>query len=286
MAIPEHWSKQREFLRWNGATGYEVVQEWRGPAGAARATYVAWLANFAGYTSLEVDWPMPDEDSDGTTTARIGFASDEEGTQIPIGATDYGLIERQWELDWEQEEVPLAAGYNGTLLAAYWAGWPEAIVRQAGEYRTALDAWLQQDTVTEAGKPDLATYKAEINLALAGATLNGKADWMFEELVKDENAVDLTHRPVLRKTERVYSWTSLVASHTNREKLYSYAGLVAYETTITAATLLATAGLSSDFPYWLKMPARVSTASQGQYVIAQEYLGFAAADVNRWPAAT
>lgn len=285
MAIPDLWSKQREFLRWNRATGYEVVQEWRGPAGTDRATYAAWLANFSAPTSLEVDWPMPDEDNDGITTARIGFASDNEGTPIPSGGADYGLIERQWELDWEQEEVSIGSGYNGKLLAAYWTGWPAAVVKAAGEYRTALEAWLQQDTVTEAGKPDITTYKAKINLPAAGTTLNAKADWMFDELVKDESAVDLTHRPVLRKTERVYSWTSLVASHSNREHIFAYAALVAVETTLAGATLLATAGISTDFPLWLKMPARVSTASQGQYLITQEYLGFGAVDANRWPAA-
>ena len=113
---------------------------------------------------------------------------------------------------------------------------------------------------------------------------NGELNFLYAWLLKKIEVFD-TSRPVLRKTETVYTTTSgLEAQHANEGKYFTYAQLTEHEPTLDAARLIDAAG-QKDL-VWYKWAAEVRELGRGLSQIVQEYEGLGAIQTDLYEAAS
>lgn len=200
----------------------------------------------------------------------------------------------------EVEQTPLYAGRLASSLIAVDATWPASIKTVADRYRIDYAAWLKAKVAYEVANPgttyaeaapDMTTnYDSQVTRVGGtvsgpyGLTLNTIAGWMLHRLANNEEAVDPIRRPTLHKNEVVAPISNVRASNIDTERVFSYAKLLAVETTLDAATLLRLADLATPFPYWFKDRPKVGTTQQGRFTITQDYIGLADYDAVQWGA--
>lgn len=273
----------KERLRWTAATGsLERVQTWRGEAGPADVTYASWLSNFAGYTSLERSVSKPQLDGDGIYDVEIGFAAAADGTVIPPGSPDYGLIERVWEKHTLKEQETLLG--HPMLDPLYAKGGqfdylPSRIRHGATTYAADMKAWIKAEAQLDDGEtgdpqPNAQKYHDK---ACRGFTLTNEelriTVWLFSEFAANPNATWQRNRPALRKMETVLAVANVSAAHADMDRIFSPATFLAREATVESASLIQWSGLAGW--YWHKQSPDVQRTSNGWFRITQEYHGVA-----------
>jgi hypothetical protein len=155
--IPESWAKIRERRRFSTANGWETVETWTGPAGPNEATVTQWLANFSGYTSLEIEHSLPTDDGNSVVTAEIGFGiSGADGQRLPPEHPDYGLISRKWTKHTNRVPISLLAHPSVKPLHDTDADWPERLRLQAMAYAIALRQFMRGEREE---KPDADSFR-------------------------------------------------------------------------------------------------------------------------------
>ncbi len=280
MAIPETWAMTKERLRWTAATGsLERVQTWRGLAGVAEAGYIAWLANFSGYTSLERTAMKPQTNGNCVLDVEIGFAAQPDGTIAPPSSPDYGLIERSWEKHTIKEQEGLLSHWRVDPLYAYGAPYdylPSQIRLAAIQYATDHKTYLKNEMAKEAGEaagtpPNPQLYVNKIQDKYPALTEADKyvTAWLFSEYSADPNARWFRNKPVLSKTEIVLTVANLRPSHEDVDRILSPATFLQREATVEQAALIAFVGLKDM--NWHKQSPVVQRTSNGWFKIAQEY---------------
>lgn len=270
MALPDTWSKQSERLRWSSERGWELVQIWQGPSGAAKATRDLWLAEQAGYTALEFEDSLPTDTGDAVCQATITFAADQNGTVVPDTDPDYGLLSRSWSLVGSDEQLAVEANPNVVALQDFSEDWPIQIRAYVEQYKKRQKEAIEEWGFTENTSPAFDTWNLPAPTG-ASAGLIANAEAYASLLLLSDNPVYETSRYVLKKTETVTSWSTLVVSHTNVNRWHSWSSLVSAEPTLSATGLIQTAGLTGLI--WLKKTPEVVNASRGNYELTQEYWG-------------
>lgn len=282
MAYPANWAMLSEQLSWSQQNGWTVTQQWRGPAGASKATRSAWLAEWTtvngAYVSLTFNDSLPTLDGEAVCDATITYASDPEGEPIPPEQDDYGLIQRQWTLGAQDVQRTIRENPSVEALAERWFPWPSYVRSWVKVYKIteelALNAWKENGanpeelpTLTEWVMPQLPTS--------AGITPTPEETQsmktLAERLLTDENPVWVTTDYTLRKIETVTSWSTMVVAHDYVNRYLSWTALVALEPTLPATGLIQTAGLESLI--WLKKAPEVTVSSGGNYELSQDYVG-------------
>lgn len=304
MAIPDTWSKTKERVRWQASTGaWERVETWTGLAGVGNATYVEWLANFFGYTSLSYDKDKPGDDYQGPMTVEIGFATDPTGAVLPPEHSDYGLIERSWEGVSENQPRDIYMHPDVDLLIASDPSWPGRIRKAVQAYNQAYRewtkrielAWQELDPAKNADPADpasgLSVDEAPPNMSWYldmaipyledGSRLHipytaeqlDTHTWMFSCYLDDLNAKYPYNVPIFRKTDTVIpaANAALWASHANVGRIHTYATFIATEPSLALATLVNAAQLTAW--YWIKQAPRVTQTSQGWFRVQQDWRG-------------
>lgn len=272
MAIPTLWSLQSERLRYTTANGWETVQTWTGPGGAGMVTRDAWLANFSGYTSLEIEHQRPRDDGDAIVTAQIGFAVTPAGTPIPPTSPDFGLISRRWTKHTNKLQSTLLSHPRVELLDVQDASWGYRLRTQARAYDAALKKFARGELVIE---PDPREFMDRARPASIGPVTGALLEteiWLFAEFAIDEDASWEMSMPVLRKTEEVISSTRLKAVHQDTDRFHTYAALQRIESSLALAIIVDAAQLEAWF--WLKTSPEVEETSGGRFQIVQEYEGW------------
>lgn len=272
MAIPASWAKKSERLRYTTERGWEIVQVWEGPSGAAKATRGLWLAEQSGYTSLDFEDTLPMDDGDAVCRATITFASNSDGDTVLPGGAEYGLLSRSWTLLGSDEQLPIEALENVTALQEFSEDWPASIRGTVNGFQKANTAILESFPWGTPASPALEEWdEAFVKKSGASAALNGYAvDYASLLLLSDNPTFDRA-KYVLRKTETVTSWSTMVVSHTNVNRWWRWATLTAAEPTLASTGLLQTAGLTGYI--WLKKAPEVTLASNGTRELTQEFWG-------------
>ena len=282
MAYPDTWSMQSESLDWAPQTGWRVNQTWRGPSGAGKVTRAAWLAewqsNYGNPISIGFRDLMPLEDGDAVCEAQIGYAATETGEPLPDTDANYGLIERTWTLTGVDQQLSIRENPRVDDLAEYWRPWPGMIRDWCFVYSEAmagaLKVWNPKTKEVEPIYPtwavpipprDVPGYPPSERL-LADATI------LCDRLLANPQATWTKSGYQLRKTERVTSWSTLVVSHVNVDRLLTWPTLVSGEPTLPGTGLIQTGSLEAML--WLKQAPEVSATSAGNYELSQTYLSF------------
>jgi hypothetical protein len=270
--IPESWAKIRERRRFSTANGWETVETWTGPAGPNEATVNQWLANFSGYTSLEIEHSLPTDDGNSVVTAEIGFGiSGADGHRLPPEHPDYGLISRKWTKHTNRVPISLLAHPSVKPLHDTDADWPERLRLQAMAYAIALRQYMRGERDE---KPDADSFRTAARPdGFSSDQFKDIEVWLFREFAADEDAHYEASIPVLRKTEEVISATRLRAIHENTNRILTYDALQRIETSLSLAVIINTAELSGW--YWLKASPEVEETGGGRFLIVQEYEGVA-----------
>jgi len=196
---------------------------------------------------------------------------------------EYGLIERQWEREANDIEVPILAhpliggtastetqrnrpvAADARALADVDAAWLPSILAAVEYYRTELTRTMK------AGEA-LPAIESFIPAAPTGATADeiDRASSLFYWLARSDTMPTFNQpQYVLRKVETVTSWSNLRASSEGVGRILSYDSLVGSEPTLPAAVLIGAANLT-DW-YWLKKEPRVAKVSGGNFQISQEF---------------
>lgn len=285
MAIPETIILRESTPSWSFQGGWQMVNTWTGVATESELASAIqdWLN--AGATSLRPRKKIIGQSSDASeylydVTIEVQYAAiNAEGEQADPGDPDYGLFSRSWELDWNDDQIPLK---EADLLVGLTAAPNELILHRidvaARKYADDLSSYVSASVSGGSGtEPDPATYLASVtqNAGLSPEQ-SALALWYFKRVAADENASHVVKRPVLRKTEIVAAYANLAASNLHAERFYTYSGFTALEGSLASAALINAAQLSAL--YWQKQRPSVSEASFGRWQIAQEYWGFVAYD--------
>lgn len=280
MALPAQWQKTRERPVWDASAGWSVIHTYEGPA--TETQLVAIPAEFPSATRLEFDKdPYKDDGSQVTYWVELQVtyaAGGPDGQSRPPSDPDYGLYSRNWELDFESEQVPITEGRLAEDLLDADPNWVARIDLLAARYRTQMSEYLKGQTggASAALEPQMGNYLPLVRTG--SAALNAIAQWMWDKLRSNPDYSEVIEAPTLRKTEVVAAFANVHASNVNCRRVFRYTKLVSTETTIEAAVLLDLSKLKSDWPYWLKRRPRVELSSQGRFTITQEYSGLAAYD--------
>lgn len=278
MAIPVNWRRTLIRYRFTTANGWEEVQTWKGRAGSAMAEFNAFLAEFSGYTSLEVQHIMPLDpdqssvDYDAEMQVEIGFGvTGPDGTKLTAEDDDYGLVSRKWTKDVNRIPVSLLAHWRVEILHDVDVEWPDRVRLNAIAYAQALRQYTRGEREDE---PDRNGWRDAA--APSGHTVDTDeaevVDWLFREFAVDEDASHETSNPVLRKVETVISSTRLEAVESNKERFHTYAAMQAAEGSLSAAVIIDAAGYGDL--YWLKHEPVVDDSTAGRFEIVQEWEGW------------
>ena len=280
MAYPDTWSMQSEWLDWAPQTGWRVNQTWRGPSGAGKVTRAAWLAewksNYGNPISIGFRDLMPLEDGDAVCEAQIGYASNEQGEPLPDTDANYGLIERTWTLTGVDQQLSIRQNPRVEDLAEFWRPWPAFIRDWCFVYSEAQSGALKEwNDAHKQSEPIMPIWSVPIPPASAGtpsARLRADAETLAGRLLTDPQATWTKSGYQLRKTERVTSWSTLVVSHVNVDRLLTWPTLISGEPTLPGTGLIQTGSLEAML--WLKQAPEVSATSAGNYELSQTYLSF------------
>lgn len=289
--IPDTWAKFKERQRWSASTNaWEYVQSWKGTAGPGRATYIQWLANFFGYTSLEFSIDKEHSDGDGIVTVDIGFASNAQGETLPPSHPDYGLIERIWTKHTQKAQESIMSHWRllcllteaeGTSARKRQEDMLTSLQLSAQRYRQDYKTWIKLKFDFMRDNPGMeytiAAPSTQLYITAVVGTTAFTTDqylaieWLFSEIAANANASWNRNVPVLRKTEVVLSVTNLRPSHENVDRIFTYLALLRTEGSIPLDGIIYASGLS-DW-YWLKQSPEVERTSNGWFRITQEYEG-------------
>lgn len=224
---------------WDDTAGAQIFRTWEGPT-SGLATFISGTLP-AGYSKIDI------EDDSEFCEVVAQYAA--PGTDGIGGVETDGLVQRWWELDgndiekslWNHPKVLARTSvYDAVQMASLRAHFEEVM---AG---TATTSWADPDGVSTA-----------VNTAML-------------KLAQGIEAFSVSQY-VLRKTEIVRTGTSLAASHSNVNRIFSYAALTAAESTLAGYDLVAAAGLTGL--EWLKRTPDVRPTQNGLYEIVTEYWG-------------
>jgi hypothetical protein len=280
MAIPLTWRKTLIRYRYSSSNGWEEVQTWKGRAGAAMVEFNEFLANFSGYTSLEVQHIMPldpdqaSENYDAEMQVELGFGvTGPDGTKLGEGDPEFGLVSRKWTKDSNRIPVSLLAHPRVEVLHTVDPEWPDRIRLQAIAYAQTMRQLARGEIDWT---PDREQFRDDAQPDDWVTTPGGEAaaieDWLFREFSVDEDASYEVANPILRKVETVINSSRLAAVHANVGRFHTYAALQAVESSLSAAAIVAAADLSAL--YWLKGDPVVDDSTAGRFEIVQEWEGW------------
>ena len=226
--------EQSQQRRWDVANGAVIDRTWEGPT-SGLATFISGTLP-AGYNSINIE-----DDTEMCTVVAQYKDSSTDG----IGeASADGLVQRWWELD------------GNDLEKSIW------------EHPTVTAVTSSYDTT------QLAAMRAHLETILDGTATSSWADAdvsaAMDRIARGVEAFSVSQY-VLRKTEVVRAGTSLSASHSNTNKIFSYSALSSAEPSLAGYDLVAAAGLSALV--WLKRTPDVRPTSNGLYEITTEYWG-------------
>lgn len=280
MSLPAQWQLTRTRPVWDANAGWSVVHTYEGPASESQLTGI--VAEFPAATRLEFDKDPYQTDGAELTywvELQVTFAaSGADGTPRPDTDPEYGLYSRNWEMDFEREQVPITQGRRAEDLLDADPNWVTRIDLLAARYRKQMADYLKGQTGESSAveEPKLSEY---IPLVRTGpSSLNEVAAWLWDKLRANPDSSEIIEAPVLRKTEVVAAFANVRASNLNCGRVFRYSRLVSTETTIEAAVLVDLTRLKNDWPFWIKRRPQVELSSQGRFTITQEYTGLAAYD--------
>jgi hypothetical protein len=273
---------RQEQLSWNQQNGWVVTQTWRGPSGAGKATRDAWLAEWVtvygnGYVSLTFNDSLPMLDGEAVCEASIVYGSNESGEPLPDTDPEYGLIERRWTLSGVDQQLSIRENPRVEDLAEYKQTWPGVIRDWVVDYsrrnQEKLGVW---DPTTGSQRYDPPPWAVPIPYYDVGAgpvlppeTLIALANTLAERIETDPQALWTTTGYMLRKTEQVTSWSTLVVSHLYVNRVLDWWALIAQEPTLPSTGLIQTGGLEGML--WLVGVPEVVASSGGNYELSQSY---------------
>jgi len=277
MAYPANWAMLSEQLSWSQQTGWVVTQSWRGPSGASKATRDAWLAEwgmvYGAYVSLSFNDKLPMLDGEAVCEATIVYGSNEDGDPIPPDGSDYGLINRSWTLSGVDQQLSIRENPRVEDLAEYHPRWPSQIRDAAIEYnrreQEKLQTWNPQTANAEYVPVDWEIPIPYFNGVMPPPDLIEIAVTLSDRIITDPQALWVTTSYMLRKTDKVTSWSTLVVSHLWINRVIDWWKLVEIEPTLPGTGLIQTAGLQDLL--WLVGVPEVTATSGGNYELSQSY---------------
>lgn len=284
MPIPDTIKLRETTPAWSFQDGWTVVAVFAGVATESELVSAIQDWMNSGATHIRPRKQVIGQSDDGLeylyeVTIEVQYAATGvDGAPADPADPDYGLFSRSWELDWNDDQIPLReADVLSPLAAAPYEMLLPALDVAANRYAEDLSSYITAVAGGGSGtQPDVASYLGAVlpdGLSTEQAAL---ATWYFRRVAADENASHVAKRPVLRKTEIVAAYANLAASNVNAERFYSYAGFTALEGSVESAQLVSAAELNDL--YWQKQRPGVASASYGRWQIVQEYWGFKAYD--------
>jgi hypothetical protein len=251
---------------WTATAGFQQVRVWEGPE-EEKDAFFASIAP-AGYIALrESNRPLGQRSTTDPTVRNWVRIELTYGVATTAGGSeDPGLISRTWTLQPTEEQVHILSHDSTIPLWKRDRTWPQRIKAYAENY---ADRVTQALAANPGGSLAGITIPTPANPAGATSDEIAQAGRLLDILIRDTNATGLVTRHTLRKTEVVNTLTALRASHTNVNRPYTYTSLVASETTLPAAALLNSSGLTAM--KWLKKAPVVEQLAGGLFQIVQEY---------------
>lgn len=267
---------------WDAVSGSSVVRMWDGPSDQ--------LATFLG-TELPQGFSRLSQRKSGkdgwmTVTATYSAVSQDGSAQSP-GSTDYGLVNRDWQLLRERSELPIQAHQNVEQLSAIDRLWPPKIEIAVAAWRDMWSRWikakvggstaLEPQLFPNPTNPSQTYFMPDPPAAALGKpVVIALANEYARVLSRNPDQTFNISRYLLRKTETVMSWTVLRAVHSNVHRVFTLAGLLRSEPTLAqdeSYNLIHTQGLSAML--WQKLDPTVEPLAGGKWQITSDYSGVA-----------
>lgn len=210
-------------------------RRWEGPVDGVNA--------FVG-TSMPGGWTEWDSEENGDLA--IVSAIYQTPDSAPTG--DEGLVLRTWELDGNDLEQSL---WNHPEVVEWMTGFSTSEI---------LDTRRIIERVVNGDQP----------LELPAPGSEDPFDRLIDRLIRGTESLTVAQY-VLRKIELVVIGSSIVASHANVNKQFTYAQLTSAEPSLVSQNLVAASGLTSL--KWLKRTPTVKRSNSNLWEISLEYWG-------------
>lgn len=228
--------------QWDWTSGALHVRKWEGPSSGLQDFILYELPG--GWHRFEIE--------DDTEFAEIVVSYASSGTDGVGSEASDGLVQLWWELD------------GNDIEKSIWEH-PKVVARTK-EYSVSQMASLREyfETVMDG------TATSSWADPLGGSPENTDVNSAMLLLARGVESFTVSQY-VLRKSQVVRQGTSLKASHSNINKIFSYAALTAAEPTLASYHLVDAPGVNTL--KWLKRTPDVRPAQNGMFEITIEYWG-------------